>query len=243
VISENFLGTSELPPRRLRRVAERYPVVAHGISLNLMGAEPLDLDYLARLKDLVHEHAIPWATDHLCWTASREVHHHDLLPAPYSRDLVPYVADRAAFVQDFLGVPFGIENLSAYVGFARDEMPEWEFYRAVVDQADCWFMLDINNVYVSSVNQRFDPREYLDAIRWDRVIQTHLAGHQVLSPTLLHDTHDREVSDPVWELYGDAWRRGGPFPTLVEWDADIPPLDVVLAQLEIARTVRAEASA
>lgn len=238
IIAENFLGPAELPRSKLARVASRYPVVAHGVSLNLMGADPLDLDHLTALRDLVRAHQIPYLTDHLCWTRSGDVHHHELLPAPYHPDLIAYTAERAAFVQDFLGVPFGIENLSSYLAFARDELEEWTFYRRVVEASGCWFMLDVNNVVVSAHNHGFDPHTYLDAIDWDRVLQVHLAGHEVRPDGMRHDTHNRPVCDEVWALYRRAWQMGGPFPTLLEWDDAIPPLEVALAELHKAAEVR-----
>ncbi|WP_437576117.1 DUF692 domain-containing protein [Sorangium sp. So ce887] len=238
IIAENYLGASPLPRERLRRIAERYPIVAHGVSLNLLGEAPLDRDHLSRLRDLIQELRIPYFTDHLCWTAFEGVTHHDLLPAPCDPELIPYAAGRAFEVQEALGVPFGIENLSSYVAWERDTVPEWVFYRRVVEESGCWAMLDINNVVVSSKNHGFDPREYLDSVPWHRVLQVHLAGHQVLPSGLRHDTHDRPVCDEVWSLYEEAWRRGGPFPTLLEWDAEIPPLSVALSELDKARQVR-----
>jgi uncharacterized protein len=243
VILENYLGSSTLPREHLHVVSQRTPIVGHGVSLNLLGTDPLDWDYLHQVKDLVQEFNLPYVTDHLCWTAHRGVTHHDLLPAPYARELVRYAAGRAGEVQDFLGVPFGIENLSSYLRYTRDEMPEWEFYRQVVETAACWYMLDINNIYVSSVNHGFSPTEYLASVRWDRVLQVHLAGHQVRPDGLLHDTHDQPVCDAVWRLYEHAWQLGGPFPTLLEWDANIPPLALAVTELRKARRFQASRGA
>lgn len=239
IISENYIGVAELPRRHLRMIRERHPVVAHGVSLNLLGAEPLDQEYLRRVKQLIEEFEIPYASDHLCWTASERVHHHDLLPCPYDPALIDYAAERAARVQDLLEVPFGIENLSSYVTWARDSMPEYEFYRRVVERSGCYYMLDINNIYVSAHNHGFDPHTYLESIDWSRVLQVHLAGHSMLDNGLAHDTHDREVSDEVWALYRRAWQAGGPFPTLLEWDHQIPPIATMVGQLDRAREVRA----
>lgn len=239
IITDNFLGDA-LPPRRnLARVRERYPIVLHGVGLNLLGHAPLDeryIDAVARLADAVDA---PFVTDHLCWTGAHGVHHHDLLPAPYTDDLVAFAAERARDVQARLGRPLGLENLSTYVELTASTMPEHEFYTRVVREAGCWLMLDINNVYVSSVNHGFDPHAYLDAIDYARVLQVHLAGHTRLDDGTLIDTHDGPVADAVWALYARAYREHGPFPTLVEWDAAIPPLPEVLAQLERAREVRA----
>lgn len=239
VIAENYIGASELPLIGLDAVAAHYPLVGHGVALNLLGAEPLDLDHLRRLRALIQRHRMPYFSDHLCWSASGGHRHHDLLPAPYHPELIPYAAARARFVQEFLGVPFGIENLSAYVGWSQDQLPEWEFYRQIVEESGTWYMVDVNNIYVSSVNCGFDPRRYLASIRWDRVLQVHIAGHLIRPDGLRHDTHDQRVAPEVWALYREAWAMGGPFPTLLEWDEHIPPLEVLLEELAIAKNVRA----
>lgn len=239
IISENFMGDA-LPPRdKLARVCARYPVVLHGVGLNLLGEAPLDqayLDRLCRLADLVDA---AFVTDHLCWTGAHNVSHHDLLPAPYTDDLASLAAERAHAVQRRLGRPFGIENLSTYVEFARSTMTEWEFYTSVIRASGCWAMLDINNLYVSSQNHGFDPQTYLRAVDFSRVLQVHLAGPSREPDGLLIDTHDHPVLGDVWNLYAEAWRLGGPFPTLLEWDERIPPMAEVLAELEQARRVRA----
>jgi len=239
IIAENFLGRSELPRRQLRDIAARWPIVAHNVSLNLLGTDPLDTAYLRRLRELVETHQIPCVTDHLCFSAAQGLHLHDLLPVPLSSSLVPWAVDRIKAVQDALGVPFGIENASTYLRFVDDDLSEQEFLRQIVEGADCQLLLDINNVFVASVNHGFDPRGFLDAIPWERVAYVHLAGHLTRDDGLRHDTHDRPVDDEVWALYREAWRRGGPFPTLLEWDDHIPPLAVALAEVKKAITVRA----
>jgi hypothetical protein len=240
IISENFLGPAEKPRRNLARVRERYPVVLHGVGLNLLSHEPLDEAYLDALCRLADEVDAPFVTDHLCWTGAHGKSHHDLLPTPYLPELVEYAAERADAVQRRLGRPFGIENLSTYVEFRQSTMSEWEFYVSVVKASGTWFMLDVNNVYVSSENHDFDPREYLAAVDFSRVLQVHLAGHTREPDGTLVDTHDGPVCDEVWALYLAAWQRGGPFPTLLEWDARIPPMPAVLAELEKARALRTE---
>jgi len=241
VITENFLDPQSVARQRLRCISERYSIVPHGVSLNLLGTDALALDYLHAVKDLAEELGAPYVTDHLCWTTHRGIQHHDLLPAPNARELIPYAAERAAFVQDFLGLPFGIENLSSYVTFRASDLDEWEFYCSVVERADCHLLLDLNNIYVSATNHGFPPVAYLERIPWRRVLQVHLAGHQVLPNGLLHDTHDRAVSPEVWALYAAAWKLGGPFPTLLEWDANIPSLDELLGTLRRACEVRGDA--
>ena len=238
IISENFLGAA-LPPRaNLDRVRSRYPIVLHGVSLNLLGHEPLDSSYLDALRRLADYVDAPFVTDHLCWTGAHGVNHHDLLPLPYVPELVELAAERAAYVQKRLGRPFGIENLSSYVDFKASTLSEWEFYTRVIEESGCYYLLDINNVYVSSENHGFDAESYLASIDYSRVLQVHLAGHTRQPDGTLVDTHDHPVCDAVFRLYREAWKAGGPFPTLLEWDDRIPPMPEALAELEKARTLR-----
>ena len=239
IISENFLGDAAPPQRQLARIAARYPIVLHGVSLNLLGHEPLDETYLDALCRLADRVKAPFVTDHLCWSAAHGVTHHDLLPTPYVPELVELAAERAYAVQRRLDRPFGLENLSSYASFTESSMSECEFYTRVVREAGCHFMLDVNNIYVSSQNHGFDPHVYLEAIDWSRVLQVHMAGHQREPNGTIVDTHDRPVCEAVWQLYRAAWQRGGPFPTLLEWDANIPSMPDALRELERARTVRA----
>jgi uncharacterized protein len=237
-ISENFIGTSLTPRQKLDRVRTRYPVVLHGVGLNLLGHAPLDEKYLDALCRLADEIDAPFVTDHLCWTGAHNVSHHDLLPTPYTQDLLEFAADRARHVQERLGRPFGLENLSSYVAFKSSTMSEHEFYSSVVREAGCWKLLDINNIYVSSQNHGFDPDAYLAGIDFSRVLQVHLAGHAREPNGTIVDTHDHPVANAVWALYARAWKIGGPFPTLLEWDAKIPKLPEALAELAKAKEAR-----
>jgi uncharacterized protein len=238
IISENFLGPS-LPARyHLDWVKERYPIVLHGVGLNILGPEPPAPDYLDRVARLAEYVNAPFVSDHLCWTAAHGYSHHDLLPAPYVPELVELVAERAALVQRHLGRPFGLENLSSYVQLEQSTLSEWEFYAAIVARAGCYFMLDLNNIYVSSENHDFLPHAYLDAIDFSRVLQLHVAGHTREPQGTLVDTHDQPVSEAVWQLYRTAFQRAE-CPTLLEWDDHIPPLPEVLAELDKARSYRA----
>jgi len=238
-ISENFLAPTPLARQRIDRVKARYPIVLHGVGLNLLGHAPLDERYLDALSRLADDVEAPFVTDHLCWTGAHGMNHCDLLPTPYVPELVEIAAARASEVQRRLGRPFGIENLSSYVEFRSSTLTEWEFYSAVVRASGCWSLLDVNNIYVSSQNHGFDPDAYLAAIDFSRVLQVHLAGHTREPNGTVVDTHDQAVCDAVWALYAHAWELGGPFPTLLEWDARIPPMPEVLAELAKAKEARA----
>ncbi len=239
IISENFLGPALAPRQKLERIRKNYPIVLHGVGLNLLSHAPLDENYLDAVRRLADDVDAPFVTDHLCWTGAHGVSHHDLLPTPYTHDLLEFAADRASYVQKRLGRPFGIENLSSYVSFASSEMTEHEFYSAVVRESGCYSLLDVNNIYVSSQNHDFDPDAYLAAVDFSRVLQVHVAGHTREENGTIVDTHDQHVADAVWALYARAWKMGGPFPTLLEWDAKIPPLPEVLAELAKAKEARA----
>jgi uncharacterized protein (UPF0276 family) len=239
IVSENFLGDAEKPRKLLEHVSARYPLVLHGVGLNLLGPEPPDERYLERLCRLADAVDAPFVTDHLCWTGAHGRSHHDLLPVPFVPELVEIAAERAAFVQARLGRPFGLENVSSYLEFERSTLCEWDFVTAVVRAADCGLLLDINNVYVSSENHGFSPEAYLDAVDYSRVLQVHLAGFTRAADGTLIDTHAEPVAEAVWGLYERTWRAHGPFPTLLEWDDRIPPLKDAVAELEKARARRA----
>jgi len=192
-------------------------------------AEALNPEHLRRLKDLVRRTNTPWLSDHLCWGSVDGRYTHDLLPIPYTWEAVGLTARNVRQVQDFLEVPVIVENVSSYAEFHDSVMTEWEFLNEVVERADCGILLDVNNIYVSSMNHNFDPREYLDAVPAERVAQIHIAGHSRYEKYIL-DTHDHPVIDPVWELYDRAISRIGPTATLLEWDDRIPSFEEVHAE-------------
>ncbi len=233
VLTDNFMGTGGLPIHYLSRIAARYPIVMHSVGLSIGSTDPLDQVYLAELKALKECYHPAWLSEHLCWTSVHGNHFHDLMPLPYTDEVVTHVAERIRQVQDFFGEQILIENVSSYLNFRDSTLTEWDFVTAVASAADCYLLLDINNIYVSSQNHQFDPMAYLSGIPVDRVKQFHLAGFEDYGSHLL-DSHSRPIADDVWTLYRSALKRFGPVPGLIEWDAEIPPLDVLLAEVEKA---------
>jgi len=241
IISENFIDSQGWPRQVLNRIAERYPVVMHGVSLSIGSSDPLDFDYLAKLKRLASEIAPMWVSDHLCWTGILGRNTHDLLPLPLNEDTLRHVVGRIRIVQEYLERPLVLENPSTYVSFTSDTLSEWEFLTAMAQEADCGLLLDVNNVYVSSVNHGFDPLAYINAVPAERIVQFHLAGHTDCGTHII-DTHDGHVIDRVWALYRLAYQRTAGVATLLEWDSKIPEFPVLHAEILKARSYLAEAA-
>jgi len=241
-ISENFMVPGGRPLDILSRVRRDYPIVLHGVSLSIGSTDPIDDGYLQQLGRLIHIIEPAWVTDHLCWTGVSGVNSHDLLPMPYTEEALEHVVRRVSQVQERLGRRIGLENPSSYLTWTASTIAEWDFLAAVAERADCGIMLDVNNVFVSARNHRFDPEVYIDAIPKDRVWQFHLAGHSDHGTHLL-DTHDHPVREEVWELYRRAVRRFGTVPTLIEWDGNIPEWDRLEAESKRAREVMRDALA
>jgi uncharacterized protein len=241
-ISENFFGPGGNPRRMLRLVRERFPIVLHGVALSLGSVDPLDPRYLDQLAALADEIQPSFISDHLCWGGVGGRVAHDLLPLPFSEEALAHVASRVAAVQDRLGRPFVVENVSSYVAFKSSTMTEWEFLSALCRRTGCRLLLDVNNVFVSAHNHGFDPRAFITGVPRGSVAQIHLAGHSVRGQLLL-DTHDHPVRDEVWELYRLAVATHGDVPTLVEWDDKIPPFARVVAEADRARRLAASVHA
>lgn len=229
IISENFMDTGGRPLHVLDRIAQRYPIVMHGVSLSIGSTDPLDKEYLRKLKALAARCKARWISDHLCWTGVAGRNIHDLLPLPYTEETLRHVARRVRQVQDFLEQPIALENPSSYVEFRSSSMPEWEFLARLAERADCRLLLDVNNVYVSSFNHGFDPEEYIRALPHERIVQFHIAGHTNHGTHIL-DTHSDRAIPRVWELYRLAWELTGGRSTLYEWDENIPDFNTVRAQ-------------
>ncbi|MGH7780227.1 MAG: MNIO family bufferin maturase [Candidatus Binataceae bacterium] len=236
IISENFMVAGGRPLEVLDAVRARYPVVMHGVSLSIGSTDALAREYLRGLRTLARRTAPAWISDHLCWSGVGGHRLHDLLPLPHNQETVRHVAARIRRVQDILERHMLIENVSSYMTFRASTMTEWEFVRAVAEEADCGILLDINNIFVNAFNHRFSAEEYIDAIPAERVVQYHLAGHSDHGDYLL-DTHDHPVREEVWSLYARAVRRFGAVSTLIEWDDDIPAFAVLAAAAERARGI------
>ena len=233
VISENYMYAQGRGLHRLEQIAEQYPVVLHGVGLSIGGTDPLDQDYLARLKNLAHRLRTPWVSDHLCWTGVMGLNTHDLLPLPLDEATLRHTVARVRAVQQVLERPLVLENPSSYVAFTASSMDESEFLSRLADEADCGLLLDVNNVYVSAFNHGFDAADYIDAIAPERVVYHHLAGHTHKGTHIL-DTHDDHVIDAVWQLYGRCHARTGGRATLVEWDDRLPAFEVLHAEVRKA---------
>jgi uncharacterized protein (UPF0276 family) len=238
VITENYLVPGGKPLHYLERIRERFPLVMHGVSLSIGSTDPVDVDYLAQVRALAARIEPHWISDHLCWTGVDGRNLHDLLPLPYTEEALTSVVARVGQIQDVLGRRILLENVSSYLAFHESDMSEWDFLREVAQRADCAILLDINNIYVSSVNHGFDALTYLRAMPKDRVRQLHLAGHSDLGGHLI-DTHDHPIAAPVWDLYAAAVTQLGTVPTMIERDDNIPALSELVAELQMARDVAA----
>lgn len=240
ILSDNYMVPGGKPLRMLDAIRAHYPMAMHGVALSIGSVEGPDWAYLQQLKQLV-DHVQPlWVSDHLCWTGVHGRQLHDLMPLPYTDEALDVVVRNVRQVQDVLGRRLVLENVSSYVNFKQSHMSEWDFVAAVCERADCLLLLDVNNIYVSSVNHGFDAMGYIDRMSAHRVQQMHLAGHAHNGDHII-DTHDQPVSDPVWDLYAHACRRFGHVATMIERDDHIPPLPELINELDQARRMAAGA--
>lgn len=236
VAPENWMRMGGRNGRLFRSLTERFPFVCHGLTLSLGGPAPLDRAFLTELKTFLELHSISLYSEHLSYCGD-EGHLYDLLPIPFTAEAVHYVAARIRRVQEILERRIAIENISYYAAPGR-EMDEIDFLNAVLAEADCDLLLDVNNIYVNSVNRGYDPTAFLLALPPRRIVYAHMAGHYVQAPDLLIDTHGAPVIDPVWNLLGTAYEAFGVFPTLLERDFDIPPLAELLDEVGTIRTLQ-----
>jgi uncharacterized protein (UPF0276 family) len=236
IITENYLVAGGKPLYYLDRIREHYPMVMHGVSLSLGGSDELDHRYLQNVKKLADRIQPVWISDHLCWTGVNGVNTHDLLPLPYIEEAITQVVTHIKQVQDILDRHILIENVSSYLTFENSQMTECEFLTAIAQEADCYILLDVNNIYVSACNHNFNALDYLRGIPRERVVQIHLAGHTNHGDYIV-DTHDAPVIQPVWDLYGQTLKHFGAVSTMIERDDNIPPLSDLLAEVDQARLI------
>ena len=237
ILTENYLFDGGNPLYYLDKVRENYPLVMHGVSLSIGSSEPLNYNYLKKVRQLADRIQPKWISDHLCWTGVHQRNIHDLLPLPYTEKTIEHIVDRIKRVQDFYKQQILLENVSSYITYKESEMTEWEFLTQIAHRADCLILLDLNNIYVSAYNHGFDPETYLRAIPVDRVQQFHLAGHQNCDDYII-DTHDHPVITEVWELYAKAIKRFGDIATMIERDDHIPPFEELWQELDYAKKIK-----
>lgn len=237
LLADNHMAAGGLIPAQLAAVCEIYPVTFHSVGLSLGSTDPLDFEYLGKLKKLMRQHHVAWLSEHLCFTSVDGFHSHDLLPMPYSQESLQHMAQRITHVQDFLGERILVENVSSYMKFAESEMDESEFIAALAKQADCDLLIDVNNIYVNHLNLGIDPVRYIEQLPFERVREVHLAGYEQKDGFVL-DAHNNPVSDPVWDLYGQLIQHLPNVPVLIEWDNDIPPLPRLMEEAHKADVIK-----
>jgi hypothetical protein len=236
VAPENWIGVGGRFSKQFRQLAERYPIVLHGLSLDIGGPDPIDEDLVRAVRDLMGEMDVPLYSEHLSYCAAQG-HLYDLLPIPFTEEAVHHVVARVQQVQDIIGQPIALENASYYAQ-PLAELSEAEFITAVVQESGCDLLLDVNNIYVNSINHSYDPIEFLDALPLQRARYIHVAGHYDEAEDLKVDTHGADVIDPVWTLLAEAYQRLGPLPTLLERDFNLPPLDQLLLEITQIREIQ-----
>ncbi len=231
VAPENYMHRGGRVPKRLQAIAERIPIITHGLMMSLGGTDPFDEAYFSELKTFVDRYDTPWHSDHLCWSGLDGALLHDLLPVPFTSDAAQRVAARVVEARDRLERPMAVENISWYLELGRSTLDEAQFLTEVVETADCGLLLDVNNVYVNATNHGFDAKAWIDSIPLERVVQLHIAGHEPWDDALLVDTHGADVREEVRDLLAHVIERIGPKPVLLERDSNIPPLQTLLDEV------------
>ncbi len=233
LLSDNYMAAGGLPIQRAEKVRQNYPITLHGVGMSLGSADPLNTDYLKRLKVLADRLEPHYVSDHIAWVSVDGKYTHDLLPLPYNQDMLQHLRVRIQQVQEYLGRTILIENPSSYLSFDSSDMSEADFINQLSLSSGCELLLDVNNIYVSAMNHGFDPYQYLESIPQDKVKEIHLAGYEQMDGYLF-DTHGHSVKPPVWDLYRAALKRFGSVPTLIEWDTDVPEFSTLLAEAKKA---------
>ena len=238
-LTENHMNSAGRPLKILERIRADYPLSFHGVSLNIAHHSGLNYSYMKKVKELVTPFEPMIVSDHLCWTGAPESNLHNLLPFPYNEETLNFLIGRVNEVQDFMGRELVLENLSAYFDYQESTMKEWEFLSLLSKKSGCKLLFDVNNIYVNSQNQKFDPHTYIDAINSDSIAEIHLAGFTDMGD-FLFDTHSKPVFPEVWELFKKATEKAPHAPTLIEWDDDIPDFEVLEAEALKAKLIISE---
>ena len=242
LLGDNHFAKGGLVPRQVEAIRKHYPLCLHFVGMNIAGTDPLDYDYLDKIKDLIHRSDPSWISDHLCFTAHRGRQYHDLLPIPYTEEALDITATRILRTQEYLNCPLVLENVSAYLRYTTSGLTEAEFLAELVSRTDCGVLLDVNNLYVNHINHGDDTSAYLQALPLSAVREIHLAGYENKG-TFLLDTHNHRVSEPVWRLFEQVIQQLPEVPTLIEWDTDIPEFSVLYEEATQAEAIRSRVKA
>ncbi len=237
LLTDNHLAEGGYARQQAYAIRDNYPVTMHCVGMSLGGTDPIDFDYLTKIKQLAKELQPEIISDHLCWTSFEKQHAHDLLPLPYTEEAVTHVSNRIRQIQDFLETTLVVENVSSYLTYKCSQLNEWDFLTAVVEAADCKILLDINNIYVSQFNNQINALKYINSIPLKLVDEIHLAGFEHRGEYLL-DAHNNKVADPVWKLYEEVIKSDNSIPTLIEWDNDLPSFSTLLNEAKKARNLQ-----
>lgn len=236
VLSDNYLHEKSLDLYHLEKISSHYPITFHGVGMSIGSTDKINMTYLKKLKNLINQFNPLLVSDHLSWSALNGHYFHELLPLPYTEEAIQHTAKRIRHIQEFLERKIMIENVSNYLQFSCSQLKEWEFLKWVADEADCLILLDINNIYVSSVNNHFDAYEYLNQLNTNRITQFHLAGHEDKITHLL-DTHGEAINPSVWDLYQYSLNKFGCLPTVIERDNHIPEFSILLHEAKHAQSL------
>lgn len=236
LLVDNHMVEGGLIPLQLDKICQHYPVTFHSVGLSLGSVDPLDKNYLGKIKKLMRENNVAWLSEHCCFTSVDGFHSHDLLPIPYSEESLSHMVNRIIQVQDFLGEQILIENVSSYMKFSDSTLDEVDYISEIAKQADCLLLIDVNNIYVNHVNQGIDTDNYLSRLPYDKVKEIHLAGFDDRGDYIL-DAHNNPVSQPVWDLYEKLIQYVSDVPTLIEWDNDIPEFQRLLDEAKKAESI------
>lgn len=239
ILTENYLANAGPPLKKLDNLRMNYPFMLHGVGLSLGSVDPINYTYLKQLKTLINRYQPTWISDHACWTSYQGEYCHELLPLPFTEEVITHLTDRINCIQDFLQRPLLIENISSYISFTHSEMTEWEFLNQIASLTDCKILLDVNNVYVNAINHKFSAADYINSLSPKHVKQIHLAGHEKIDDLLI-DTHGTKVCDPVWQLYRTAIKRFGAICTIIEWDNNIPDFPTIFKEIQRADSIQKE---